>query len=208
MNVYLFEGQPLLSYSQHNLFTLWWDLHLGQFDQAGFVIIPKLGQLVVHFLRPAQSAQQYHNIQFDHNNTLSHEALYAHFAWALMKLVKRTLADPKEFRILTASDIDGGMGGGGSGGDEGGSAGDEGDSAGDRGGSSGGDKGGGYGGGSGGNKMVTVVSNANAMMKTKMMNPIVVWVPPLVQAVVGEATTVLHLMFVNEKVEPDQYHAS
>ena len=32
-----------------------------------------------------------------------------------MKIVKSTLADPKEFRILTASDIDGVGDGGGSG---------------------------------------------------------------------------------------------
>jgi hypothetical protein len=55
--------------------------------------------------------------------------------------------------------------------------------------------------------VVTVVSNANAMMKTKMMNPIVVRVPPPVQAAIGEAATALHLMLVHEKVEPDQYHA-
>jgi hypothetical protein len=122
MDVYLFDGQRLLSDSPRNLFTLRWDLNLGQFDQAGFVIVPKLGQLVVHFLQPAhQSAHQYHNVQFDHKNTLSHEALYARFAWALMKIVKSTLADPKEFRILTASDVDGRMGGGGgSGGNKGG----------------------------------------------------------------------------------------
>ena len=118
MDVY-FDSQHFLSDSPRNLFALRYDLHLDQFDRAGFVIVPKLGQLVVHFLRPAQqSAQQYHNVQFDHKKTLSHEALYARFAWALMKIVKSTLADPKEFRILTASDIDGGISG--DGGDEGG----------------------------------------------------------------------------------------
>jgi hypothetical protein len=142
MDVYLFDNQCLLSDSPRNLFTLRWDLRLGQFDQAGFVIVPKLGQLVVHFLQPAyQSAQHYHNVQFDHKNTLSHEALYACFAWALMKIVKSTLADPKMFRILTASDsenkggsgrgssrgkCDGGRGGhGGCGGCGGGSGGNQ-----------------------------------------------------------------------------------
>ena len=49
MDVYLI-GSRLLSDSPYNLFT--WDLYLGQFDQAGFVIIPKLGQLVVHSKPP------------------------------------------------------------------------------------------------------------------------------------------------------------
>lgn len=119
MHVYLSGDQLSLINSSSNLFTLRWDLHLGLFDQAGFVIVPKLGQLVVHFLKPTQSAQLYHNVQFDHKNTLSHEALYARFAWALMEIVKgSSVADMKEFRFLTASDTD--DGGDESGGDEGG----------------------------------------------------------------------------------------
>jgi hypothetical protein len=115
MDVYLIGGSSdVLSDSPRNLFALRWDLRLGQFDQAGFVIVPKLGQLVVHFLQPAyQSAEHYHNVQFNHNNTLSHEVLYARFAWALMKIVKSFLAGMKGFRFLTASD-----GGDDSGGDE------------------------------------------------------------------------------------------
>jgi hypothetical protein len=140
MDVYLIGGRSL-SDSPYNLFTLRWDLYLGQFDQAGFVIIPKHGQLVVHFLQPTyQSAQQYHNVQFDHKNTLSHDALYARFAWALMKIVKSSFANVKGFRFLTASDTDGG--GDDSGGDE--------DGGGDEGGSGGGGKGGGQSGGGGG----------------------------------------------------------
>ena len=134
MDIYLI-GSRSLSHSPRNLFTLRWDLRLGQFDQAGVVIVPKLGQLVVHFLQPTyQCAQQYHNVQFDHKNTLSHEALYARFAWALMNIVKSSLADVKGFRFSMASDIDGG--GDGSGGDE--------DGGGDEGGSGGGNEGGGH----------------------------------------------------------------
>ena len=52
MDVYLFDDQRLLSHGPRHLFTLRRDLHLGQFDQAGFVIVSKLGQLIVHFLQP------------------------------------------------------------------------------------------------------------------------------------------------------------
>ena len=142
MHVYLNGDQRSLVNNSSNLFTLRWDLKLGLFDQAGFVIVPKLGQLVVHFLQPTnQSAQLYHNVQFDHKNTLSHEALYARFAWALMKIVKSsTVADMKVFKFLTASDTDGG--GDDSGGDK--------DGDGDEGGGDGGDEGGGRSGGGGG----------------------------------------------------------
>jgi hypothetical protein len=161
MDVYLPAEQFSLGDNPRNLFALRWDLHLGQFDQAGFVIVPKSGQLVVHFLHSThQSAQQYHNVQFDHKNALSHELLYARFAWALMKIVKNSSLNLKKFKFLKAPDIDGGMGGGGgSGGDEGGSGrGNEGGGHGGGGGGSSGGKGdggkgeGGGGGSSGGRK--------------------------------------------------------
>ena len=136
MDVYLNSKESFFANSPSNLFALRWDLHMGQFDQAGFVIVPKLGQLVVHFLQPTnQSAQLYHNIQFDHKNSLSHEALYARFAWALMKHADNCTTGNKKFRFLT------------DGGDEGGGT-DEGDSCG--GDESGGHSGGGSGGSSGG----------------------------------------------------------
>ena len=51
------------------------------------MIVPKWGQLVVHFLQlTGESAQQYHNVGFDHKGILSHELLYARFAWTLMKV--------------------------------------------------------------------------------------------------------------------------
>ena len=72
MHVYLSGDQRSLINSSRNLFTLRWDLHLCLFDEAGFVIVPKLSQLVVHFLQPTnQSAQLYHNVKFDHKNALS-----------------------------------------------------------------------------------------------------------------------------------------
>jgi hypothetical protein len=141
MDVYLIGSRPLHQ-DPGNLFALRWDLHLGQFNQGRFVIVPKSGQLVVHFLQLSyESAQQYHNVQFDHRNSLSHELLYARFAWALMQIVKDASLDPKVFNFLRASeetipeqrdiegmddvggggDGEGGSGGGGQGGGGGGS---------------------------------------------------------------------------------------
>ena len=129
MQVYL--DPPLYINGSSNLFALRWDLHLGLFDQATFVIVPKLGKLVVHFLRHThQSAQLYHNVQFDHKDKLSHEALYARFAWALMKIV-----DPPVAKRFTASVVE--------------DSGEEGSGA-DEGGNGGGDAGGGRSGGGGG----------------------------------------------------------
>jgi hypothetical protein len=147
MQVYLIGTLPLHQ-DPGNLFALRCDLHLSQFDQGRFVIVPKSGQLVVHFVQPAnQSAQRYHNIQFDHKNSLSHELLYARFAWALMKIVKNASLDAKMFNFLRASgestpeqhDIEG-TDYGGEGGNEGG------------GGGGGGSGGGGQGDGGGGGK--------------------------------------------------------
>jgi hypothetical protein len=79
-------------------------LHLGQFDQAQFVIVPKSSKLVIHFLRISQeSAQQYHNVIFEHNHTLSHELLYARFAWALMKIVGSFQLNARKFNFLNRS---------------------------------------------------------------------------------------------------------
>jgi len=94
-----------------------------------------------------QRAQRYHNIQFDHKDSLSYELLYAHFAWALMRIVKDASLDPKVFNLPRASeetipeqrDIDGtddGSGGRGQGGGGGGGGG-QGDGQGDGSGGSG-----------------------------------------------------------------------
>ena len=109
--MYLNGSEPLHQ-DPGNLFALRWDLHLGQFDQGRFVIVPKSGQLVVHFLQPTnQSAQRYHNVQFNHKNSLSHELLYARFAWALMNIVTKASLNSNMFNFL--EDVGGGGGGGG-----------------------------------------------------------------------------------------------
>jgi hypothetical protein len=62
-------GVPPSNEDPQNLFTLRCDPHLQQFDQANFVIVPKCGQFVIHFLRRVREANLYHNIKFDHDNT-------------------------------------------------------------------------------------------------------------------------------------------
>ena len=128
MHVYLNDdGRPPFADKSRNLCTLRYDLYVGLFDQAKFVIVPKNGQLVVHFLASThETAQYYHNVHFDHKNTLSHEALYARFAWALMEIVKKIIMRcSKEFNLLKATGADSDGGGGGDevgGGDQGGSS--------------------------------------------------------------------------------------
>ena len=87
MDMYLAGILPL-NRDSRNLFTLRYDMQLGQFDQGNFVIVPKSGQLVIHFIQPSvESAQLYHNTIFDHRMTVSNELLFARFAWELIKMV-------------------------------------------------------------------------------------------------------------------------
>jgi len=87
MHLYIGGCQPE-NYNSPNLFTLRYDLHLGQFDRQAFVFVPKCGRLVVHFIRHSEeSAHHFHNTIFDHENTLSLDLLYARFAWSLIKIV-------------------------------------------------------------------------------------------------------------------------
>ena len=85
-------------------------------------MVPKCGKLFVHFLRDgAEYANQFHNVVFDHKNNLSHEALYARFAWTLLKTVKELNFDSKVFNILEPkenSDDEGPSGGGDDGEDD------------------------------------------------------------------------------------------
>ena len=107
MEVYL-DGDKPLGNDSRNLFALRYDLQLSQFDQAQFVIVPKFGTFVVHFLRRSQeSAHRYHNTKFDHKRVLSHELLYARFAWALIRIVSMRGLDAKKFRF-SDNDGDGG----------------------------------------------------------------------------------------------------
>lgn len=100
MEFYLGRTRPY-DQSPRNLFSLRYDLHMPLFEHAGFVIVPKSGKLVVHFIQNCEEyANKFHNRLVDHNHTLSHEALYARFAWALLKIVKESKLNPKKFKIL------------------------------------------------------------------------------------------------------------
>jgi hypothetical protein len=89
-----------LHQSPRNLFCLWLDLRFGGFDKGQFAMVPKSGKLVVHFLGfGPETAPLYHNLVFDYRNRVSHEVLYARFAWALFKMVKRFSLDPELFKL-------------------------------------------------------------------------------------------------------------
>ena len=94
MEYYIGKRTDTLHQSFANLFTLRYDLHIPGFDEALFAIVPKFGKLTVHFLREVnETANLYHNIIFDHNNTVAHEALYARFAWSVIKMASRSNAE-------------------------------------------------------------------------------------------------------------------
>ena len=103
MKVYLGERMPENQHSR-NLFTLRYDLHFGQFDRQTFVMVPKYGRFVVHFIQPSEeSANIFHNTAFDHENTLSHDLLYARFAWSLIRIAG-TLDLSKDFAFSDDDD--------------------------------------------------------------------------------------------------------
>jgi len=105
MKVYLGERMPENQHSR-NLFTLRYDLHFGQFDRQTFVMVPKYGRFVVHFIQPSEeSANIFHNTAFDHENTLSHDLLYARFAWSLIRIAG-TLDLSKDFAFSDDDDDD------------------------------------------------------------------------------------------------------
>lgn len=98
MSSYLGPKMPIHQ-SSRNLFCLQYGLCMG-FDLAQFVIVPKGGKFVVHFLKASnESAGQYHNVIFDHGNNLSHEALYTRFAWALFHIIKELQLDSDMFNF-------------------------------------------------------------------------------------------------------------
>ena len=71
-----------------NLFTLHLDLHSLLFDQEKWVVIPKGGQMVIHFIGQSyEAAALYHNQTFN-TTQLSHEFLFSCFAWAIIEQAK------------------------------------------------------------------------------------------------------------------------
>lgn len=118
-NMELYTASPAAAFMDRdprNIFALRWDISF-QFDSGNLVIVPMAGRMVVHFIgKSHESANLYHNQPFNTSN-LSHEFLYARFAWAVIKNAD-TVADRKAFNLETggadavAKEVDGGDGGG------------------------------------------------------------------------------------------------
>ncbi len=101
MRVYSLSEQKEENDSR-NLFALRWDLHSLLFDQAKWVVVPKGGQMVVHFIGQSyEAAALYHNQAFD-TAQLSHEFLFSRFAWAIIEQAKWFLKSNlrKRFRLI------------------------------------------------------------------------------------------------------------
>ncbi|EDR13960.1 uncharacterized protein LACBIDRAFT_305223 [Laccaria bicolor S238N-H82] len=114
MYAYLVRKPPHYQ-SPCNLLALRYDCHLGGFDRAQFVFVPKWGKLAVHFLCDSMEfANQYHNTIF-HGDALSIEALYSRFAWAVLKLVADTTKDSEDFEFVEMPKENGKGGGKGGG---------------------------------------------------------------------------------------------
>jgi hypothetical protein len=90
MDVYAAEpDESVVHRDSRNLFALRKDVHSCQFEFGNFVIVPIDGRMVTHFINKShESAAHYHNNHFDTN--LSHEFLFARFAWAIIKKAHTT----------------------------------------------------------------------------------------------------------------------
>ncbi|KAK2467350.1 hypothetical protein APHAL10511_000585 [Amanita phalloides] len=87
MRVYSLSEQKEENDSR-NLFALRWDLYSLLFDQAKWVVVPKGGQMVIHFISQSyEAAALYHNQTFN-TAQLSHEFLFSRFAWAIIEQAK------------------------------------------------------------------------------------------------------------------------
>jgi len=109
MDIYAAEpDEAFLDMDSRNLFALRWDIHTSQFNSGNLVVVPIDGRMVVHFIgRSRESAALYHNKPFDSSN-LSHEFLFARFAWAIIKkaraiFMSRPVAGRKAINLKTSS---------------------------------------------------------------------------------------------------------
>lgn len=102
MKVYSLSNKKEPENDSRNLFALRWDLRSLLFDQAKWVVVPKGGQMVVHFISQSyEAAALYHNQTFD-TAQLSHEFLFARFAWAIIEQAKSVVKPGlrKRFRLI------------------------------------------------------------------------------------------------------------
>ena len=109
MVIYAAEADELFLHADsRNLFALRWDIRTFQFDSGNLVVVPLDGRMVTHFIgRSHESGALYHNKLFDSSN-LSHEFLFARFAWAILKraraiFMSHSTADRKAFNLKTAN---------------------------------------------------------------------------------------------------------
>lgn len=83
-----------------NGFALRSDLNGPAFDAGRFVVVPKEGQLVLHFVLPtSELAYLFHNRELYPVDTIPREFLYARFAWAVFRLLRRFL-DSEKFLVV------------------------------------------------------------------------------------------------------------
>ena len=102
MEVYSLSNKKEPENDSRNLFALRLDLHSLLFDQAKWVVVPKGGQMVVYFISQSyEAAALYHNQTFD-TAQLSHEFLFARFAWAIIEQAKSVVKPSlrKRFRLI------------------------------------------------------------------------------------------------------------
>ena len=109
MDVYAaIANESFVHRDSRNLFALCQDIHTFQFDFGNLVIVPINGRMVTHFISASrESAALYHNNLFDSSH-LSHEFLFAWFAWAIIKsacatFMSQSSADWKAFSLKTAN---------------------------------------------------------------------------------------------------------
>lgn len=80
------RGNDPLHLDPSNLVAMRYDLHMAQFDHGTFAIVPKCGELRVHFLKNVCDAgSYYHNVLFA-NDHVSRQLLFARFAMQIIKI--------------------------------------------------------------------------------------------------------------------------
>lgn len=87
MDPYMRGNEPM-HLDPSNLMAMRYDLHLAQFNHGTFAVVPKCGELRVHFLQNVDNAgNYYHNTPFT-NDQVSHQLLFARFAMQIIKFNK------------------------------------------------------------------------------------------------------------------------
>jgi hypothetical protein len=110
------RGNDPMHLDPSNLVAMRYDLRMAQFDHGTFAIVPKCGELRVHFLKNVRNAGNYYHNTLFANHHVSRELLFARFAMQIIKFNKAGDAQRGERRGHGDSGGNGGGDGGGSGG--------------------------------------------------------------------------------------------